>query len=313
MTPEMILLTGNANPALASSIAKCLGIEVGRALVSRFSDGETQVRILENARGRHVFVLQPTCTPVNENLMELLLMIDALHRASAKPITAVIPYFGYARQERKTAGREPISARAVANLLEAVGTDRVLTIDLHAPAIEGFFNIPVDHLRASPILANYFQKLGLADVAVVSPDSGGVARATRFADRLGASLAIITKQRSWPGKAEVLGMIGNVRDKTAIIVDDMISSGGTLLEAADLLLEQGARQIYASAIHPVFTPGAVERLRDASLAEVVVTDTIPYHDTTPPWEKLTILSVAPLLAEAIARIHEHRTVSELFI
>ena len=311
MGNRLQLFTGNANPDLAAEIARHMGIPLGQALVSTFSDGEVQVRIQENVRGSDVFVIQPTCTPVNHHLMELLIMIDALRRASAQRITAVIPYFGYARQERKTAGREPISAKLVANLITTAGADRILAIDLHAPAIEGFFDIPVDHLRAGPILADYFQKLSLPDPVVVAPDEGGVDRAVKFRNRLGVPLAIIAKHRPRPEDAKALEMVGDVEGKTAIVVDDIVSTGGTLIEAVNTLVKRGARTVYAAIVHPVFSADAVERVQASALEKVVVTNTIP----VPPekqGEKIEVLSVAPLLAQAIQRIHEHRSISELF-
>ena len=311
MGNQLHIFTGNANPDLAAEIAHLLGIPLGQALVSAFSDGEVRVRIEESVRGSDVFIIQPTCTPVNHHLMELLIMMDALRRASVQRITAVIPYFGYARQERKSAGREPISAKLVANLITMAGADRVLTVDLHAPAIEGFFDLPVDHLRASPILADYFQGLSLPDPTVVAPDEGGVNRAVRFRDRLRAQLAIIAKHRPRPDEANVLEMVGNVAGRTAIIVDDIISTGGTLIEAVDSLVERGARAVYAAVVHPVLSADAVERIRASALEKIVVTNTIP----VPPEKrggKIEVLSVAPLLAQAIQRIHENRSVSELF-
>ncbi|MFQ6059234.1 MAG: ribose-phosphate diphosphokinase [Anaerolineae bacterium] len=311
MGERLQIFTGNANPSLAEEIARHLGIPLGQATVSTFSDGEVRVRIEENVRGSDVFVVQPTCAPVDHHLMELLIMIDALRRASAHRITAVIPYYGYARQERKTAGREPISARLVANLITTAGADRVLTVDLHAPAIEGFFDIPVDHLRAGPILADYFQKLSLPAPVVVAPDEGGVDRAVKFRDRLRVPLAIIAKHRPQPEAAKILEMVGDVAGRTAIIVDDIISTGATLIEAVDSLLQRGARAVYAAAVHPVFSANAVERIRASALEKVVVTNTIPVP-AEERGEKIEVLSVAHLLAQAIQRIHEHRSVSELF-
>ncbi|MGQ9627297.1 MAG: ribose-phosphate diphosphokinase [Anaerolineae bacterium] len=314
MNSELKLFAGNSNPALAQKCADALGISLGQAIISSFEDGETQIRIEESVRGADVFVLQSLCAPVNHNLVELLLMIDALRRASAGRMTVVIPYYGYARQEKLT-GRDPISAKLVANLITASGADRVLTIDLHAPAIQGFFDIPVDHLQAIPILASYFEgeieEISPSSVIVVSPDAGGAIRASRFRDRLGASLAIIAKQRFGPENVEILEMVGDVQSKAAIIVDDMITTGGTLLKATEMLLEHGASEIYAAATHPVFAANALERIEKSPLKKVVVTDTIP-----PPQnevcKKIDVLSVAPLLAKAISRIHEGRSLSELF-
>jgi len=287
-------------------------MKLGRALVGQFANAETRIRIEENVRGLDVFVMQSLCIPVDHHIMELMLMIDALKRASARRITAVIPYFAYAKQEKKMAGREPISAKVIANMIENAGVSRVLTIDLHAPAIEGFFDIPVDHLRAAPILADHFRKHHKQDdVVVVSPDAGGVGRANDFRQRLGAPLAIIAKQRPRPDVAEVLEMVGDVRSKTAVIFDDMISTGGTMIEAAHVLKERGAVAVQACATHPVFADGAVDLLLDSDLSELVITDTVPLPgDRRDP--RIQIIRVAPLLAESIRRIHENRSVSELF-
>jgi ribose-phosphate pyrophosphokinase len=308
----MLVFAGNSNLPLAREICKCLGISVGQAIVSTFKNEETRVRIEENVRGADVFVIQSTCTPVDHNIMELLLMIDALRRASAHRVTAVIPYYGYAKQEKKTAGREPISAKLVANLITTAGADRVVTMDLHAAAIEGFFDIPVDHLRANPIMADVFQRrFGHEDVVVVSPDSGGVARAHDFRLRVGGHLAIIAKQRPQPDMAEVIEMVGDVRGKTAVIVDDMISTGGTLIEAAELLLARGAKDVVACATHGIFAGGAADLIQDSRIREVITTDTIPASDGRQR-TKICQVSVAPLLAEAIRRIHRHESVSALF-
>ena len=304
------LFSGNSSLALAERVADCLSLDVGRALVGVFANAETRIRIEENVRGSDVFVLQSLSIPVDHNIMELLLMIDALKRASARRITAVIPYFAYAKQEKKMACREPISAKLVANLLTTAGVSRVLTIDLHAPAIEGFFDIPVDHLRAAPILAEHFRGLSSEDIVVVSPDAGGVGRANDFRQRLGAPLAIIAKQRPRPDVAEVLDMVGDVRGKTAIIVDDMISTGGTMVEAADVLRRRGAVDVLACATHPVFAETALDALLDSQLSGLVVTDTVPLPSHRR--DKIEIVSVARLLAESIRRIHENRSVSELF-
>ncbi len=304
---------GSANRPLAEAIAGQLGIELGHAMVTTFKDGEIRARILENIRGHDVFIIQPTCNPVNQHLMELLLLIDAAKRASAARITAVIPYYGYARQERKTAGREPISAKLVANLITVAGADRVLTIDLHAPAIEGFFDIPVDHLRAGPILADFFKRNCKPPLVVAAPDEGAVERAIKLQARLGndVGLAILVKHRPEPDKAEVVGMVGEVKNCTVILIDDLISTGGTMMESAEYLLNQGASAVFAGAIHPVLSGDAAERLRHSVLNRIVVTNTIPVPRTSPD-DKIVVLSVAPLLAEAIARIHENRSVSALF-
>ncbi|MCL5256329.1 MAG: ribose-phosphate pyrophosphokinase [Chloroflexi bacterium] len=311
MDRRLQVFAGNSNLALAEEIVALLEIPLGKALVTTFKNGETRVRLEENVRGSDVFVLQSTCSPVDHNLIELLIMIDALRRASANRITAVVPYYGYAKQEKKTAGREPISAKLVANLIHTAGADRVLTVDLHAPAIEGFFDIPVDHLRASPLLASYFQGLGVEDIVVVSPDAGGVGRANEFRERFGASLAIIAKQRPEPDVAEVLEMVGDVAGKTAIIIDDMISTGGTLVEATEVLMERGAREVYAAATHPILAADAPQLLRQSVMREVVVTNTVPVAPEMRD-SKIKVLTIAPLLAEAIMRIHKDLSLSALF-
>ncbi|MBC7344511.1 MAG: ribose-phosphate pyrophosphokinase [Clostridia bacterium] len=307
------LFTGNANPALAEEIAAYLEVPLGKAKVARFSDGEINIAIDESVRGADVFVIQPTCHPVNENLMELLIMIDGLKRASAKRITAVIPYYGYARQERKTRARDPISAKLVANLITAAGASRVVAVDLHAGAIQGFFDIPVDHLPGVPILAQYYNERGFNHdkVVVVSPDLGGVTRARDLAQRIGAELAIIDKRRPAPNVAEVMNIIGDVRGKTIVMTDDIIDTGGTVAEGAQALLEHGAKEIYACCTHPVLSGSAGQRLESSPLREVVVTNTIPVlPDKAGP--KIKTLSVAPLLGEAIIRIHQNLSVSALF-
>ena len=311
MEGRLQIFSGNANPPLAEEIASYLNINLGRAIVGRFRNDETRVKLEENVRGSDVFVVQPTCTPVNEHLMELLLLIDALKRASAARITAVIPYYGYAKQEKKTTGREPISAKLVANLIRTAGANRVLTMDLHAPAIEGFFDIPVDHLQAGPLLADYMRELSLKNPVVVSPDAGGVGRANSFRERIGAGLAIIAKQHPQPDVAEVLEMVGEVEGRTAIIVDDMISTGGTLAEAARALKERGALQVYACATHGIFAGGAIATIAESSMVETVVTNTIPLpreYDSA----RIRLISVAPLFAEAIMRIHKDLSLSALF-
>lgn len=308
----MLVFAGNSNLPLANEICRELGIELGGALVTTFKNEETRVRIEENVRGADVFVIQSTCSPVDHHIMELLLMVDALRRASAYRVTAVIPYYGYAKQEKKTAGREPISAKVVANLITTAGVDRVVAMDLHAAAIEGFFDIPVDHLRANPIMAAELAgRLAGRNIVVVSPDSGGVARANDFRLRVGGHLAIVAKQRPQPDMAEVIEMVGDVRDKTAVIVDDMISTGGTLIEAAETLLERGASEVVACATHGIFAGGAPDLIQQSRIKEVMVTNTIPLADGQRPG-KIHQVSVAPLLAEAIRRIHRHESVSALF-
>lgn len=311
--PEGVqLFTGNSNRMLAKEIADFLGIPVGEAAVSNFSDGEINVQINENVRGSDVFVVQSTCTPVNNNLMELLLMIDALKRASAARITAVMPYYGYARQDRKAAPRVPISARLVADLLEAVGVHRVLTIDLHAGQIQGFFNIPVDHLYASPVLVDYVKKEYLNDLVIVSPDAGGAERARAFAKRLDASLAIIDKRREKANVSEVMNVIGDVRGKNALLFDDMIDTAGTITHAATALKENGAKKVIAACAHAVLSGPALDRINGSALEEVIVTNTIPMNEKQEKCSKLKVLTVAALLGEAIKRIHEETSVSSLF-
>jgi ribose-phosphate pyrophosphokinase len=312
MTDRLILFSGNANRALSQEIADHLGVPLGEAEVSRFADGEILVQIFENVRGADVFVIQPTCRPVNENLMELLVIIDALKRASAWRITAVMPYYGYGRQDRKVQPRVPITARLVADLLTAAGVHRVVTMDLHAGQIQGFFTTPVDHLYAAPVLLQYFQERMLGEAVVVSPDAGGVERARAFAKRLDTSLAFIDKRRTGPNEAKVMHIVGEVEGRDVIIVDDMIDTGGTLTQAVPALLEKGAKRIFASCTHPVLSGAAVERIEGSALEEVVVTNTIPLSEGRHS-KKLSVLSVAPLLGEAISRIHKDESVSRLFV
>jgi len=301
----------NSNRGLAEEIVKHLGVELGKSSVSRFSDGEIQINIEESIRGSEVFVIQSTSDPVNEHLMELLIMIDALKRASAATINIVMPYYGYARQDRKARAREPITAKLVANLLETAGATRVIAIDLHAPQIQGFFDIPVDQLMAVPILANYFNEKQLSDVVVVSPDHGGVTRARRLADRLKTPIAIIDKRRPRPNVAEVMNIIGDIEGKTAIIIDDIIDTAGTITLAADALIEKGAKEVYACCTHPVLSGPAIERIERSSIKELVVTNTIELPEEK-KIEKITQLSIAPLLSEAIIRVYERQSVSTLF-
>jgi len=308
----MKLFTGNANPVLAEEIANYLGIPVGDAQVTRFSDGEINCGIHESVRGVDVFVVQPTCPPVNENLMELLVMIDAFRRASASRINAVIPYYGYARQDRKSRARDPITAKLVSNLIVEAGAQRVVAVDLHANQIQGFFDIPVDHLPGVPTIAEYFRTKGLSDNAVVlSPDVGGVTRARDLAAKLGAPLAIVDKRRPAPNVSEVMNVIGDVQGKSVIIIDDIIDTAGTLCTAAEVMLDKGARAVYGCCTHPVFSGPAIERMSKAPFKEIVITNTIPIEEDR-RLPNMTILSVAPLVGEAILRIHEDLSVSKLF-
>jgi ribose-phosphate pyrophosphokinase len=306
---ELKLLTGSANPELARKLADYLGVPLAPADVSRFSDGEIRVNIEENVRGTDVFIVQSTCHPVNDNLMELLLMIDECRRSSAHRITAVMPYYGYARQDRKTRSREPISAKLVANLITVAGADRVLTMDLHAPQLQGFFDIPVDNLFGNRILAEHVASLGLENVMVFSPDAGGVYRARQLAKYLGAPLGFIDKRRPEPNVSEVVNVIGKVKGKTVVFVDDLIDTGGTIAQAATAVLELGAVAVYACATHAVFSGKAADTLSHAPIRSVVVTDTIPLHNAP---RQVEVISVAPLLGEAIMRVHEHMSVSKLF-
>ncbi len=305
------IFAGNANPELAKEICQYLGVAMGRSQVIRFSDGEIRVKVDESVRGSDAFIIQPTSTPVNEHLMEMLIMADALRRASARRITAVIPYYGYARQDRKTRARDPITAKLVANILTASGCRRMITMDLHAGQIQGFFDIPVDHLPAVPILAEYFQQNLKDDVVVVSPDIGGVTRARDLAERIGAPLAIIDKRRPEPNVAEVTNIIGSIKGKAVIMIDDIIDTAGTITKGSAALMERGAKEIYVCGTHAVLSGPAIQRLEESVIKEVVFTNTIPL----PPEkmiDKIKVLSVAPLLGEAIIRIHEDLSVSKLF-
>lgn len=305
------ILNCNANKDLAKDIAFNLGIPVGDAQVSYFSNGEISVSINESIRGADVFVIQSTSTPVNDNLMELLIMIDALKRASAGRINAVMPFYGYARQDRKSKSREPISAKLVANLIESAGADRVITMDLHAPQIQGFFDIPVDHLYAAPLFVNYFINKKLDDIVVVSPDVGGVTRARALATKLDAPLAIIDKRRPKPNVSEVMNIIGDIENKNCIIIDDMVDTAGSVVNAAKVLKDMGAHDIYVAATHPVLSGPAFERIQDSVIKEFVVTNTIPLPSNKPV-DKIKVLSVASLFAEAIKRIYEGLSLSKLF-
>ena len=312
MAYELKLFSGNANRPLADEIGQYLRVPLANADVDRFSDGEVFVQINENVRGADVFLIQPTCPPVNDNLMELLVMIDALKRASARRITAVLPYYGYGRQDRKVQPRVPITAKLVADLLTAAGVDRVMALDLHAGQIQGFFNIPVDHLFAAPVIIDNFTQRGLTDVVVVSPDAGGVERARAIAKRLRAGLAIIDKRRDGPNVAVFMHLIGDVRGKDVVIIDDLIDTAGTLIQAVEALQREGARRVLACGVHAVLSGPAVERIRVSVLEEVVVTNSIPVSEAKRA-ARVTVLSVAPLLGEAIRRIHDEESVSTLFI
>ena len=305
------IFTGNANPQLAKNIAKCLNIPLGNAYVGHFNNGETQVMIDESVRGKEVFIVQPTCQPVNDSLMELLIMIDACKRAPAKNIAVVIPYYAYARQDRKTRGREPISAKLVADLLTRAGASRVITMDLHAGQIQGFFDIPLDNLLGVPILSDYIETKGLKDIVVVSPDLGGVTRARQLADRLEAPIAIIEKRRPMPGVAEVMNLIGSIEGKTAVIMDDIVDTAGSLVEGAKALGKFGAKEVYACCTHGILSDPAIARVEASNIKELIITDTIPLAEEKKS-SKIKILSVAPVFAEAIELIYGQKSVSKLF-
>ena len=308
---KLKIFTGNANPALAKEICDYLGLPLGEAFVGRFNNGEVQIMIYESVRGKDVFIIQPTSYPVNDNLMELMIMADALRRASARHITAVVPYYGYARQDRKTRGREPITAKLIANLLQTSGITRLVTIDLHAGQIQGFFDVPVDHLFGASIIAKYINDKKMEDTIVVSPDLGGVTRARDLADRIGAPIAIIEKKRPEPGVAKVMNLIGNVEGKNCIIIDDIVDTAGSLVEGAKALEEFGAKSVTACVTHAVLTDPASERIRNSNIKELIVTNTIPLPENC-NIPNITQLSVAPLLGEAIMRIFHEVSVSNLF-
>lgn len=308
------IFAGNSNPALAKKVAAAAGLEIGHCSITTFADGEIQIEIHESVRGQNVFVIQSACPPVNQNYMELFVMLDALKRASPASITAVIPYYGYARQDRKVAPRAPISAKLMADLLTTAGANRAVCVDLHATQIQGFFNCPVDHLFAIPTLArSWRESFGTgADFVTVSPDAGGVERARAFAKRIESSMAIIDKRRSGPNEAKALHLIGDVKDKTAIIVDDMIDTAGTLTQAVDSLYKNGAKRVFAVATHPVLSGPAISRLKESRIEKLWVTDTIPLSEQAAASGKIEVVSVAPLLGEAIKRIHGNDSVSSLF-
>ncbi|WJE15885.1 ribose-phosphate diphosphokinase [Halobacillus sp. ACCC02827] len=301
----------NSNPELAKEIADQIGVDLGKCSVTSFSDGEIQINIEESIRGCDVYVVQSTCEPVNQHIMELLIMIDALKRASARTINIVMPYYGYARQDRKARPREPITAKLVADLLETAGATRVLMLDLHAPQIQGFFNIPIDHLVGVPILSDYFEEKNFDDLVIVSPDHGGVTRARKMADRLKAPIAIIDKRRPRPNVAEVMNIVGNIEGKTAILIDDIIDTAGTITLAANALVENGAKEVYACCTHPVLSGPAIERIDNSKIKELVVTNTIPLGEEKSSG-KIKELSVAGLISEAIIRVHERQSISILF-
>lgn len=308
---DMLLFSGNSNSKLANNIAEYLDMKLGDIEVDRFSEGEIRVRINENVRGRDVYIVQSTCPPVNENLMELLIMVDAMRRASASRITAVIPYFGYARQDRKDQPRVPITAKLVANLITAAGTDRVITVDLHAGQIQGFFDIPLDHLFAATILIKYIKDMNLENLVIVSPDVGGVKMARAFAKRLGADLAVVDKRRISGEETEVMNIMGEVEGKAVMIVDDLVATAGSLVEAVDAVRKKGAHKVYAGITHPVLSGKAIERIEKSALEKLIITDTIPIGEKRN--NKIVVLSVASLLGEAIKRIHLNESVSSLFV
>jgi ribose-phosphate pyrophosphokinase len=313
MLRDLKLFTGNSNPALAREISQYIGQDLSQATVTTFSDGEIRVRIEENVRGGDVFLIQSCCHPVNTSIMELLLLIDAVKRSSASRITAVIPYYGYGRQDRKDQPRVPISAKLIADLITVAGANRILTMDLHAGPIQGFFNIPVDHLYATPVLLDYIKKQNVSDLVIVSPDAGGVERARAFAKRLNSSLAIIDKRRESPNQAEVMNIIGDVQNKHALLFDDMIDTAGTIVQTAQTCMDNGALSAWAGSTHAVLSGPALERLQGSCLREVVVTNTIPLNGKEQQCSKLKTLTVAPLLGEAILRIHREESVTSLFV
>ncbi|MDR1081051.1 MAG: ribose-phosphate pyrophosphokinase [Deltaproteobacteria bacterium] len=313
MPNDIVVFSGNSNKALALEICEALWQPLGKAQVRRFSDGEIFIELGENVRGRDTFVIQSTCAPVNDNLMELLLIIDALKRASARRITAVIPYYGYARQDRKAAPRVPISAKLVADLLTASGTTRMLAMDLHAGQIQGFFNIPVDHLFASPILLQHLKNIGSDNLIMVSPDAGGVERTRAIAKRMEAPLAIVDKRRDAPGEAKAMNIIGNVSGKRAVIVDDMVDTAGTLSQAAQVIMDKGALEVMALATHPVFSGEALKKIEESPLSQIAVTNSIPLTSAGREMSKIKVLSIAKLLSEAIRRIHQEDSISSLFV
>ncbi len=310
---DFYVFSGNSNPTLAQKICRYLNVKPGGSKITTFSDGEIQIEINDNVRLRDIYIIQSTCAPVNQNLVELLLMIDAIKRSSARRVTAVIPYYGYARQDKKVAPRVPISAKLVADLITTAGADRLITMDLHAGQIQGFFNIPVDNLFAAPVIINYIQKKFTGDLVIVSPDAGGVERARAFAKRLNAGLAIVDKRRDAPNKAKAMALIGDVSDKVAIILDDMVDTAGTLTEAADAIMSKGAREVYACCAHPVLSGPAIERIESSALKSLIVTDTIPLREEAANSDKFEVLTIADLMGEAIIRSHRGDSVTSLFV
>ena len=310
---DFIIFSGNSNPVLSQKICEYIKVPLGGEKVKRFSDGEIQIEIDENVRSKDVFVIQSICSPVNDNLVELLLMLDALKRASANRITAVIPYYGYARQDKKVAPRVPISAKLVADILTVAGANRIITVDLHAGQIQGFFNIPVDNLFAAPVIIDYIKKIFNNDLVIVSPDAGGVERARAFAKRLNAGLAIIDKRRDAPNQAKAMAVIGDVADKVVVILDDMVDTAGTLVEAAGAIMKNGAREVHASCSHPVLSGPAIQRIEDSELKTLVVTDTIPLEKKAKDCNKIKVLSISELIGEAIIRSFKGDSVTSLFV
>lgn len=310
---DIVIFSGNSNPVLAKKICEYIGIQAGGAKITTFSDGEIQIEIDENVRSRDIFLIQSTCFPVNKNIVELLLMIDAVKRASANRITAVMPYYGYARQDKKVAPRVPISAKLVADMLTVAGATRVITMDLHASQIQGFFDIPVDNLFAAPVIIEYVKANFNKDLVIVSPDAGGVERARAFAKRLKSELAIVDKRRSAPNKAKALAVIGDVREKIAVIVDDMADTAGTLTEAAEALFKAGAKEVHACCSHPVLSGPAIERIADSALKTIIVTDTIPLSSKAAACDKIKVLTISELVGEAIIRCHRGDSVTSLFV
>lgn len=308
---ELKIISGNANRPLAEAIAKDLGVPMCHANITRFSDGEVQVKVVDNVRGADCFVIQPTCAPVNENIMELLIISDALRRASARRITAVLPYYGYSRQDRKAEPRVPISAKLVANLITASGVSRVLTMDLHAGQIQGFFDIPVDHLYGTPVFLKYLKEKNLQDITIVSPDAGGVERARAFAKHLNADLAIVDKRRPRPNEAAIMNIIGDVKGRTAIIFDDLVDTAGTLTKVAAAIKEKGATRVFATASHGVLSGAAIQRIEESPIEELIITDSIPLTNRTS--NKIKVLAISSLFAEAIRRIHDDKSISALFV